>query len=283
MELRTCFANESRIERFKGEREVIQDLSDLKQQMDEANIEFWLMSGTLLGCVNMGHIIPGDEDIDLGMWIRERSKFTAIMPQLKSLGFSVWELYDPGRERVQGLVTIKRSGMRIHLKMFEEIGGYAVMGIARNASGVSRVLRGIADLIYYEELPPRLRKTSSNHIVLSLVKALPRFVSQRILKTTCVLWRRSGAQYGIVAIPAKYFRDLCQTQFYCMSFRIPAESQSYLREEYGDKWMENDPHGKGGLEKISHILLSELNNSDLDDERRRRLRATGYHSSVRGK
>lgn len=43
-------------------------LSTLKQYLDQANISFFLISGTLLGCIREGKLLSHDKDIDVGVW-----------------------------------------------------------------------------------------------------------------------------------------------------------------------------------------------------------------------
>ena len=279
-------------ERFEGEMASVRDLCELKRLLEKADIQFWLQSGTLLGCITSGHIIPGDKDIDLGMWMRDRCKFTAIIPQLRALGFSVIESYDPGRETLQGLVSVKRNGLLIHLKMYEEVNGYAVMGIARNTNIPTRILRNILHILYFGELPEHLGPLCNNRVCVSLIETCSKFLriafAQKLLQpirsaliAVCSkLWRKWGGLYGIVAIPAHYFSEFRHAEFYGMKFLVPANSESYLREEYGDDWMRFDPSGKGGLEKISHIVVSPPDH-DMNEERQRRLKAVAYKVAPR--
>lgn len=43
-------------------------LSDLNAMFNDANIEMFLVSGTLLGCVREGRLLGHDKDIDIGIW-----------------------------------------------------------------------------------------------------------------------------------------------------------------------------------------------------------------------
>lgn len=50
--------------RVRAERALL----DLKKILDKNNIEFFLVSGTLLGCVREGRILSHDKDADIGVW-----------------------------------------------------------------------------------------------------------------------------------------------------------------------------------------------------------------------
>lgn len=43
-------------------------LADLKKALDHKNIPFFLISGTLLGCIREGKLLGHDKDIDVGVW-----------------------------------------------------------------------------------------------------------------------------------------------------------------------------------------------------------------------
>ena len=51
-----------------NQKDANQALQDLKQSFDEANIPFFLVSGTLLGCIREGKFLSHDHDIDVGVW-----------------------------------------------------------------------------------------------------------------------------------------------------------------------------------------------------------------------
>ena len=47
---------------------AVDALRDLKKVLNAAQIEFFLISGTLLGCIREGKILGHDKDIDVGVW-----------------------------------------------------------------------------------------------------------------------------------------------------------------------------------------------------------------------
>lgn len=49
-------------------------LSDLKICLDTAGITFFLISGTLLGCIREGKMLQHDKDIDIGIWQDQKAK-----------------------------------------------------------------------------------------------------------------------------------------------------------------------------------------------------------------
>jgi len=56
------------------EKKAIEALRQVKEVFDNYDVEYWLDCGTLLGAVRNGKIIPWDNDIDLGMWKKNKEK-----------------------------------------------------------------------------------------------------------------------------------------------------------------------------------------------------------------
>src|SRR5690606_8267804 len=50
--------------------------------MNAAGAVWWLADGTALGAYRSGDFIPGDSDIDLGMWVTDRRKAIRALRQL---------------------------------------------------------------------------------------------------------------------------------------------------------------------------------------------------------
>jgi tetratricopeptide (TPR) repeat protein len=59
-------------------------LSDLKQVFQEKNIEMFLVSGTLLGCIREGKLLKYDKDVDVGIW--EETPREHLMDALQKSG-----------------------------------------------------------------------------------------------------------------------------------------------------------------------------------------------------
>lgn len=59
-------------------------LIDLKKVFESAGIEFFLVSGTLLGCIREGKMLSHDKDIDVGVWSDVRTE--KVIDHIKSSG-----------------------------------------------------------------------------------------------------------------------------------------------------------------------------------------------------
>lgn len=82
------------VSRRYSDVEAAKALGDLKKLFDQKQIEFFLISGTLLGCVREGKLLGHDKDIDLGVWEMHTVKSLAEVVQ-DSGCFYVLPIYSP--------------------------------------------------------------------------------------------------------------------------------------------------------------------------------------------
>lgn len=80
-------------------------LLDIVDILNEEKIDYMLDSGTLIGLVRDGDILPWDDDVDVSLPERELEKFLAILPRFRKRGwwishrymkqpFDVWKVGD---------------------------------------------------------------------------------------------------------------------------------------------------------------------------------------------
>lgn len=65
-------------------RKAEQALLDIKTLLENNNIEFFLVSGTLLGCIREGRILSHDKDVDIGIW--NNNKINVLLSLLRTSG-----------------------------------------------------------------------------------------------------------------------------------------------------------------------------------------------------
>lgn len=69
-------------------------LGDLKRVFNQAQLEFFLISGTLLGCIREGKLLGHDKDIDIGVW--ENCSTESLADIIYNSGcFYVLPIYSP--------------------------------------------------------------------------------------------------------------------------------------------------------------------------------------------
>jgi phosphorylcholine metabolism protein LicD len=64
-------------------------LSDVKKLLDDNDIEFFPIYGTLLGFVREKRIMPWDVDLDFGAWHHDFDKILDLKPEFEKLGYKL--------------------------------------------------------------------------------------------------------------------------------------------------------------------------------------------------
>jgi hypothetical protein len=92
-------------------KDMYKNLEDFTKVMKSENIYFWLGEGTALGAIRKGKIIPGDSDVDVGVWYEERKRFIEYaLPKLKDLGFRLGRVYPLSIYRDNNYIDIDFTG-----------------------------------------------------------------------------------------------------------------------------------------------------------------------------
>ena len=84
-----------------------------KKIMDENNVSFFLLYGTLLGAVREQNFIVHDTDTDLGIFYEDKYEFIKVIPQLIKNGFEIIRTKEP-----DDLVTFMRQDEYIDVGIF---------------------------------------------------------------------------------------------------------------------------------------------------------------------
>lgn len=66
---------------------LIKTLEYIADLLKFHKIPFWILSGTLIGALRNGKIIPWDHDFDLGVWMHDVPKVLALKQEIRKAGF----------------------------------------------------------------------------------------------------------------------------------------------------------------------------------------------------
>jgi hypothetical protein len=198
---------------------VAEDLRAISAVCDKLELTFWLTSGTLLGCISRGTILPMDRDVDLGTWESNRSKLDDAIVELQAQGFQVTQRYDPEQDCVKGMITLIRGGVPIDIKVYKRTGEYMVRGIHQSHSVFSQKIWDLIDLMYFGSSysSSRVRRqwvTQLYGAVSRVASVLPRSLNLKIVRGLCAWWRRLNVSVGLEVLPVKYPDSLETAIFY---------------------------------------------------------------------
>jgi len=209
------------------EKIVVEDIREVKEVLDENNVNFWLDLGTLLGAVRDEKIIEWDADIDLGTWYSDATKLVSTFPELKKRGFDVI------LSRKRAAMTAIRSGVKINFSLYRKRGDYAWNVWVVRRKSVEKLLNRLVNIsnirTYAKQEGTFARK------IKYLLFLLPLNVKQPVTNMAWLLLYSLDCIFPVV-IPRHYFEKLSTIRFYGMQFRIPSDVEKYLEYHYGTSW-----------------------------------------------
>jgi phosphorylcholine metabolism protein LicD len=80
----------------RDKKDIDAFLETISKTFDKHDIKYWIMSGTLLGSVRHGDIVPWDDDADIGVFESDINKILDLTEYYNDLGYEVirrWKIY----------------------------------------------------------------------------------------------------------------------------------------------------------------------------------------------
>lgn len=218
------------------ENSLISLLWQVKEVLDNYNIEFWLECGTLLGAVRNGKIITWEHDIDLATWqdrVSESVKIS-ISRELSNRGFDVYI--------AKNWITIKKNeGIWLDISFYSLFNDKAIMPKLEPKNLIGKFLTLFSKTLsvpYYYTI--HFKKISLyliwRNILVAISRLLPLLLRRQIVKIISIIYKKMCSKDVSWVVPAHYFKNLSTVKFYEMEFRIPAKTEEYLTYRYGRDW-----------------------------------------------
>ncbi len=215
---------------------LIDLLRQVKEVLDEHNIDFWLDCGTLLGAVREDKFLDWEHDIDLGA-CQEKMTDTAkilISKELHNRKFVVASF--------ENYIHIEKETFHADINLYHLCDGKAVMSRSGPVSLFDRFLYYLSMVIsspHDLKLDPGGTTFTKRLIKASLVKislALPSLLRKPIYKIVATVYTNICVKDVSWVIPSDYFINLSTIKFYGMEFKVPAKKEEYLAYRYGEDW-----------------------------------------------
>ena len=214
------------------EHYAIRLLAEAKKIFDKYNIECWLDTGTLLGAVRNGRLIPWDKDCDLGTWYDNAPRLNSILHEFRNRGLEAFlEEY-----RYEFVVKSKRAKLDVFL--YRLINGWATWTLYINKNLIGAYLASLQ--LRFSNVNPDGGETplreSLKRPVIEAIRLLPASARRTLAKVCFLLYKEIGSQQFVFRIPREYFTNLQRVRFYGIEFKVPRQTRKYLTLRYGKAW-----------------------------------------------
>lgn len=209
-------------------------LKQVKEILDDHDIEYWLDQGTLLGAVRDGKFIPWDHDVDLGTWqenvVNIVSAFQKHRDRFRTYLFE-------GRANI----TIIVEGVYVDIRAYRLTGDKATKEAPLMKQTVvghttEHLFELLLSMAYMEVNPEELKVPFITMPLLKIIRALPFSWRERLTKIAEILHKKIGCFTVQKVVPSHYYTNLSTIMFYGMEFKVPAATEEYLTYKFGENW-----------------------------------------------
>lgn len=261
-------------------------LKQVKETLDKHDIEFWLITGTLLGAVRDGKFIPWDWDIDLATWYRNLPKIVSAVKELRSKGFAVYgPISYPRNYHIFEIHVniLGKEGCTVSVVLYRLEDDKATFRGSRPTNLASKFLKYLSgvlsapryfELAHYHEVnresasavkgliihlgtrqcqTPSFPRKRLRKSLIWVCLSLPSSLRKPLAEIAWVAHKKFGCRHAQVAIPSHYFTNLSTIRFYDMEFKVPAEKEEHLAYMFGEDW-KVPKRGPNGDHRFAHLL-----------------------------
>lgn len=236
-------------------------LKDIASFCDANDIQYYIIDGTLLGAIRHGGFIPWDDDIDIGMDLRNYKKFLKLSKNKLSDKYfvqnissdpQIWHPWTQIRMNNTTSMDPRFKKSEVHSGICMDI--FLFNGISNNKlyekiqRKLSAIQRRLLKKYYYidgdiENKNSKIVTVMPEHLRRTIIIIIDRVINIDIRKTHycySTFFVDVGKQYKY---ESKWFLDLQKIKFEDDEFFAPKEAEKYLKTRYGN-WKELPPESE---------------------------------------
>jgi len=221
-------------------KQLLDIFEDIKNILDGYGIVFWLEHGTLLGMVREGHIIKGDDDIDLAC------KYEELTKHIQDISNDLYQKgYDTYITDVKLTVKKQDSHLSIYLYKKDRIPEHH----SRYRISKKNYLAHILLYGFLEGLrtpyKDRLHNPNLKHLLINLSKTLMMYLpmKEQLHHLILLIGTKLDSLFIFdIAFPSGFISDFKTIDFYSYKVNIPIQYKKYLTWMYGTEWTIPNPY-----------------------------------------
>ena len=236
------------------ESKAVKILKEVKEVLDELDIEFFLESGVLLGAIREGRFIKWDQDIDLGTWDRYIPKMKIISKAFSDREFETYySIYNNS-------IGLWKNGISVDFNFWRLGNKRAIVPLRYSYNFLGKIIYYADWIILFSHYgkvssePNNIKYRVARYFAVKITDLLPevlKLIIARLLRSIAI---KSGNLRGLVVIPSHFYLNLKKLEFHGMNFNIPERVEDYLIYYFGDDW--KTPKKDWNYENNESVIIS---------------------------
>jgi len=198
------------MESYNTRRDLTFHLKKIVNVVNKNKIPFWLYDGSLLGYTQDGDLIPWEKSLDLFVWEEDYPKILALVKEFQKLGFVL--------KKKENSLALCWDGKKIILQYYSLEGNDAII---KNRYVIKTKF---GHVIYFGFLSKALKYNLKN---------IAKFLKWLLIVT-------DGCHKMTQKVPAKFFLNLKEIDFYGITLKVPADKEKYPKYLYEKDWTTPD-------------------------------------------